>query len=154
MVLSFKSLALALIGESLPNKGGKELPSHIPTMRNHTPLVAFSCVYIGLVGVCCVHTYPPYPVKSLGMYLLVTDDFAGDPVYHTSGNWNPQLYPYQQNAANVLYLTFINPKTMPTVPTAFANLAQTRGTAAQGAVQSNQVMLPKRRGKDGLGWAA
>lgn len=153
MVLSFKSLALALIGESLPNKGGQEPPSRIPSMRNHM-LLAFSCVHTGLVGVCCAHTYPPYPVKSLGMYLLVTDDFAGDPVYHTSGNWNPQLYPYQQNAANVLYLTFINPKTMPTVPTAFANLAQTRGTAAQGAVQSNQVMLPKKEGKGGLGWAA
>lgn len=76
----------------------------------------------------------------------MTDDYAGDPVYHTPGNWQPQLYPYQQNAANVLYFTFVNPKTMPAVPVAFQNLAQTRGTNAQGAVKPNQVILRKGGG--------
>ena len=32
--------------------------------------------------------------------------------YHTDDDWDPKLCPYQQQGANVLFFTFINPETM------------------------------------------
>ena len=80
----------------------------------------------------------PLPSKVMGVYLGVSADTV--PGYETGSNWTPRLYPYQQAAANVLFLTFINPRTME-VPKAFANLAATRGTGADGAVPQDTVVL-------------
>ena len=80
----------------------------------------------------------PLPSKVMGVYIGVSADTV--PGYETGSNWTPRLYPYQQAAANVLFLTFINPRTME-VPKAFANLAATRGTGADGAVPRNTVVL-------------
>jgi len=53
---------------------------------------------------------------------------------------SPQLYPYQQTAVNVLYFSFIHPKTMQ-VPPAFVNLAKTRGTGAPGSVPARTMIV-------------
>ena len=37
--------------------------------------------------------------------------------------WEPKLYPYQQQGANVLFFTFINPETM-AVPESFKKLGK------------------------------
>ena len=59
----------------------------------------------------------------MAQYILIADDTQSG--FGSGANWNPQLYPYQQTAVNVLYFTFINPNTM-AVPPAFINLAKTR----------------------------
>ena len=44
--------------------------------------------------------------------------------YHTEEDgWEPKLYPYQQQGANVLFFTFINPETM-AVPESFKKLGK------------------------------
>ena len=44
--------------------------------------------------------------------------------YHTEEDgWDPKLYPYQQEGANVLFFTFINPETM-AVPESFKKLGK------------------------------
>ena len=67
----------------------------------------------------------------MGFYLPLSDDVEEG--YETDADWEPSLYPYQQEAANVLFFTFINPSTM-VVPAAFEKLAASRGTGAEGAV--------------------
>ena len=81
----------------------------------------------------------PLPSKMVGMYVLVADD--SDKTYTSSYGWTPALHPYQQGAANTLFLTFINPDLMPAVPPAFANLARTRGTNAPGSVPSDVPII-------------
>ena len=81
----------------------------------------------------------PLPSKMVGMYVLVADD--SDKTYTSSYDWTPALHPYQQGAANTLFLTFINPDLMPAVPPAFANLARTRGTNAPGSVPSDVPII-------------
>merc|ERR1719219_2640313 len=78
------------------------------------------------------------PDKVLGMYILLADDFEEG--FETDSDWEPRLYPYQQEGANVLFFTFINPETM-TVPKSFRKLAATRGTNAEGAVPADTVIL-------------
>jgi hypothetical protein len=73
----------------------------------------------------------------LGLYLLLADDFTS---FGSSANWNPELFPYQQNGANVLFFSFVNPDTM-SIPPAFKTLAKTRGTNAPGAVPANTVII-------------
>ena len=77
--------------------------------------------------------------RTLGMYVLVADDT--DKVYTSTHEWTPQLHPYQQQGADVLYLTFLNPALMPSVPPAFAALAKSRGTGAAGAVPSGTTII-------------
>ena len=60
--------------------------------------------------------------------------------YGSSSNWTPQLRPYQQTSANVLFFSFINPSTM-AIPPAYANLARTRGTGAAGAVPATTTII-------------
>ena len=43
--------------------------------------------------------------------------------FHSDADWEPRLYPYQQQGANVLFFTFINPETM-TIPEAFKKLGK------------------------------
>jgi len=73
------------------------------------------------------------------MYVLVADDT--DAVYTSEHEWTPQLYPYQQAGANVLFLTFLNPAKMPAVPPAFANLAKSRGQGTSGAVSNETTIM-------------
>jgi len=93
------------------------------------------------------------------MYLLLSDNTNSN--FNDFSNWTPQLFPYQQQAANVLFFSFIDPITM-NVPVceliycpdfksllffkfqffkAFANFAKTRGTNAAGAIPANTMVL-------------
>ncbi len=58
--------------------------------------------------------------------------------FNDNANWSPELYPYQQQAANVLFFSFIDPIKM---VVAFAKLAKTRGSGAQGSVPANTMIL-------------
>jgi len=82
--------------------------------------------------------YPGYPAKVMGMYILLADDTEEG--FGSDSDWEPQLYPYQQNGANVLFFTFINPATMD-VPLAFKKLAATRGTDSEGAVPADTRII-------------
>merc|ERR1712038_452881 len=61
-----------------------------------------------------------YPEKVMGFYILLADDYEEG--FDTDAEWEPELYDYQKEAANVLFFTFINPETM-VVPRAFEKLA-------------------------------
>jgi len=74
----------------------------------------------------------------MSFYIVLADD--SEEGFTTDDDWNPQLFPYQQEAANVLFFTFINPETM-TVPKSFINLAASRGTNAEGAVPANTMII-------------
>jgi len=82
---------------------------------------------------------PGLPKFVMGMYILLADDT--EPGYHTdNAAWQPLLHPYQQEGANVLFFTFINPATMD-VPAAFQKLAATRGTGVEGAVPADTLII-------------
>lgn len=72
------------------------------------------------------------------MYILLADDTEEG--FGSNEDWEPELFPYQQNGANVLFFTFINPATME-VPLAFKKLAATRGTDAPGAVPADTRII-------------
>jgi len=78
--------------------------------------------------------------RNLGIYVLLADDTDAKG-YDSNKDWQPQLYPYQQNGSDILFFTFINPDDMPSVPPAFSNLAKTRGTSADGAVPTGTTIL-------------
>ena len=73
------------------------------------------------------------------MYILLADNdeegFEND-----SDSWTPELFPWQQESANVLFFTFIHPETM-AIPPSFKKLAATRGTDAPGAVPADTVII-------------
>lgn len=75
---------------------------------------------------------------SVGLYSLLADD--DDRTYKSELDWQPSLYPYQQQGFNTLYFTFIRPDTME-VPPAFSNLARSRGVPAEGAVPSHTKII-------------
>ena len=79
-----------------------------------------------------------YPNHVLGIYIVLadnTEDGFGD-----DANWDPKLYEYQQSGANVLFFTFIDPKTMK-VPNAFQKLASTRGSSEPGSVPKDTKII-------------
>jgi len=78
------------------------------------------------------------PEKMLGMYVNLADNWL--PEYADESDWTPQLYPYQQTGANVLFFTFIDPRKM-VVPLAFRKLAKSRGHDTDGAVPSNTTII-------------
>merc|ERR1711892_1309205 len=78
------------------------------------------------------------PNKALGMYLALADDTVEG--YHDNSDWVPSLYPYQQQGANVLFFTFINPETMG-IPISFGKLAATRGKDSEGAVPKDTLII-------------
>jgi len=78
--------------------------------------------------------------RNVGIYVLLADDTDAKG-YDSTKEWQPQLYPYQQNGSDILFFTFINPDDMPAVPPAFANLAKTRGSNEIGAVPSSTTIL-------------
>jgi len=61
-----------------------------------------------------------YPSKVLGMYVLIADDTEK---YQSNTIWEPVL-PAYMDTANVLWLAFVNPTAMPSLPPAMAKLAQ------------------------------
>jgi len=79
-----------------------------------------------------------YPAKVLGMYILLADEYW--PGFGLNDDWEPSLYPYQQNGANILFFTFINPENME-VPLSFRKLAATRGTDMEGAVPADTKII-------------
>jgi len=79
-----------------------------------------------------------YPDKVMALYIVLADDT--EPGYHTDDEWSPQLYSWQQEGANVLFFTFINPDSM-IVPNSFVNLAASRGTNAEGAVPQDTMII-------------
>ena len=65
------------------------------------------------------------PAKTLGMYCLIADDAVTN--YTGDADWQPKLYPYQEKGANVIWMTFVNPETMPAIPPAMKRLAACKG---------------------------
>ena len=82
--------------------------------------------------------FVPWPSKVLGLYILLADDDHDG--FESEADWEPRLFEWQQQAANVLFFTFIHPVSMD-VPPAFAKLAKTRGTGEPGAVPEDTVIL-------------
>merc|ERR1719186_228800 len=82
--------------------------------------------------------HPGFPSKVLGMYILLADKFNEG--FEDDADWEPLLYPYQQEGANVLFFTFIDPSTM-VVPKAFQKLASTRGSDTEGAVPADTLII-------------
>ncbi|XP_040567756.1 uncharacterized protein [Lepeophtheirus salmonis] len=82
---------------------------------------------------------PQWPKKIIGIYVLLADNdeegFEND-----SDSWTPELFEWQQKAANVLFFTFIHPETMD-VPPAFQKLASTRGSSSPGSVPSDAIII-------------
>ena len=83
----------------------------------------FLPVIFGSLFVCCIGS-PVFPNKILGFYCLIADDTVSN--YTSNDVWTPELYSYQMSAFNLLWLTFINPETMPLVPPAMIALSQCR----------------------------
>ena len=54
--------------------------------------------------------HPAWPSKVLGLYVLLADDTEDG--FGTKADWEPTLFPWQQEAANVLFFTFIHPDSM------------------------------------------
>ena len=79
-----------------------------------------------------------WPRKVLGLYILLADDTEKG--FESHVEWSPQLYDWQQSAANVLFFTFIHPATME-IPPAFASLAASRGTNRPGAVPADTLII-------------
>merc|ERR1712210_290122 len=74
----------------------------------------------------------------LGLYILLADD--DEDGFDSNAEWIPELFPWQQKAANVLFFTFIHPGSME-VPPSFQKLAASRGNNAEGSVPSNTVIM-------------
>jgi len=83
-------------------------------------------------------SHAAWPKKVLGLYVLLADD--DEDGYESKAEWEPQLFEWQQQAANVLFFTFIHPDTME-VPPAFQKLAASRGTGLPGAVPADTVIM-------------
>ena len=75
----------------------------------------------------------------LGLYILLADDTV-EGFESGASSWEPELHPWQQEAANVLFFSFIEPATM-LVPPSYQKLAATRGTDLPGAVPRNTVIM-------------
>jgi len=66
------------------------------------------------------------PDKTVGLYLLVTDDGKTSP-YKSETQWVPQLPDYMTGGGvNVLWLAFLTPAKMPAVPAAMVSISRNR----------------------------
>ena len=74
----------------------------------------------------------------MGLYVLLADDTETG--FETNSDWEPKLFPWQQESSNVLFFTFIHPESME-VPRAYSKLAATRGSGAPGSVPANTVIM-------------
>merc|ERR1719495_36055 len=82
--------------------------------------------------------HPAWPTKILGLYVLLADDTEAG--FESTADWEPKLFPWQQEASNVLFFTFIHPDTME-VPLSYQRLAASRGSGAPGSVPANTVIM-------------
>jgi len=82
--------------------------------------------------------HPAWPNKIMGLYVLLADDTETG--FETNSDWEPKLFPWQQESSNVLFFTFIHPESME-VPRAYSKLAATRGSGAPGSVPANTVIM-------------
>jgi len=96
-------------------------------------LIAQTALFLAVVGAV------PLPDRMLGMYVLVADDTY--PGHTSTDDWEPVLHAYQQEGANALFLTFLNPATMPALPPAFKHLAASRGSSAEGSLPANTTLI-------------
>jgi len=74
----------------------------------------------------------------MGIYIILADETVEG--FETDSDWDPRLYEYQQNGANVLYFTFINPESM-IVPKSFQKLASSRGRLEPGSVPKDTKII-------------
>ena len=79
-----------------------------------------------------------WPKQALGMYILLADNTEEG--FDDEAEWDPKLFEYQQTGANVLFFTFVDPKTMK-IPTAFEKLAATRGSSEPGSVPQDTKII-------------
>ena len=75
----------------------------------------------------------------VGLYILLADDTETG-FESLSTSWEPELFPWQQEAANVLFFTFIHPDMMAILPS-YVKLAASRGSGLPGAVPKDTVIM-------------
>merc|ERR1712064_34295 len=115
-------------GDPTPSKP-VEAPAPIPKPTPSKPVIAPVVAEAG---------HAAWPEKIMGLYVLLADDTEDG--YGTTADWEPKLFPWQQESSNVLFFTFIHPESME-VPEAYKKLAATRGTGASGSVPANTVIM-------------
>ena len=75
-----------------------------------------------------------FPEKVMGFYVILADDtWEG---FEGNSTWEPELYDYMAEAANVLFFSFINPETM-VVPNAYKKMMATKGSGAPGTIPAD-----------------
>ena len=75
-----------------------------------------------------------FPEKVMGFYIILADDtWEG---FEGNSTWEPEMYDYMAEAANVLFFSFINPETM-IVPNAYKKLMATKGSGAPGTIPAD-----------------
>ena len=83
-----------------------------------------------------------FPEKVMGFYIILADDtWEG---FEGNSTWEPEMYEYMAEAANVLFFSFINPETM-IVPNAYKKLMATKGSGASGTIPADtgkQIVVP------------
>jgi len=109
----------------------------VPTVRKDPAEIASTRIFVSPKSNYTYH--PVWPNKILGLYILLADDTEEGFESETS-SWEPELHPWQQEAANVLFFTFIHPATM-AIPPSYQKLAATRGTDLPGAVPRDTVIM-------------
>ena len=74
----------------------------------------------------------------MGFYIILADDtWEG---FEGNSTWEPEMYDYMAEAANVLFFSFINPETM-IVPNAYKKLMATKGSGAPGTIPADTSKL-------------
>merc|ERR550539_391851 len=114
----------------------KPQPLPAPVVTTAKPVIAAVEAEIEITPSSSGH--PAWPNKILGLYVLLADDTETG--FETNSDWEPRLFPWQQESSNVLFFTFIHPDSME-VPIAYRKLAATRGTGAPGSVPANTVII-------------
>ena len=75
-----------------------------------------------------------FPEKVMGFYVILADDtWEG---FEGNSTWEPEMYEYMAEAANVLFFSFINPETM-RVPNAYKKLMASKGSGAPGTIPAD-----------------
>jgi len=106
-----------------------QTPAPVPKPTPSKPVIA---------PVVAESGHAAWPKKIMGLYVLLADDTEDG--FGTTADWEPKLFPWQQESSNVLFFTFIHPESME-VPEAYKKLAATRGTGAPGSVPANTVIM-------------
>merc|ERR1712018_267482 len=110
---------------------------YVPTVRKEPAMKPSTRIFVSPKSNYTYH--PVWPNKIMGLYILLADD-TQEGFESEASSWEPELYPWQQEAANVLFFTFIHPTTM-AIPPSYQKLAATRGTDLPGAVPRDTVIM-------------